>query len=262
MIYTYDALELNGRLGNQLWQIAWQIGQAALKNDDIYIKPDWRYREYFSIPDQFFAPKAGKKKDGGHLYYQELLHWQHIKDEIWEYFQPSVTSIEYLESNYPSEFLDTRIHKTSIHCRRGDFLQNPTRFPVPSDRYYDHAIELALDKNPETLFMVFSDDYKYIRRRFKGENFLHIEGIASHADPNRRGSPQDQWDLFIMTCCQQHIIANSTFSWWGAFLAESEAVYYPSVWFGPDIDAVDSRGIDIKESWRDGIPNDWFEISC
>lgn len=263
MVYTYKNLERNGRLGNQLWQIAWQIGQAEKNQGEVYINSNWRYKDFFSIPQSFFEKKPTKIIDGGTLYYQELHHWQHCFDKVWNYFQPNWHSIEILESMYGnSDLLDYNVNKTAIHCRRGDYLLYPTKFPIPTDKYYKDSIDIVLQDNPDTLFVVFSDDYEWIRKKFTGPNFIHINGISTPLDVDRRGVPSDQWDLFLMTFCQQHIISNSTFSWWGAYLSESFKVCYPSVWFGPDIDALDSRGIDVRDSWVDAIPKDWNKVIC
>lgn len=259
-IFTYDFLERNGRLGNQLWQIAWQIGQAHRHNGGVFINPQWSYRQYFSIPEKYFQPERGKKIDGLTLYYQELHHWAEVAEEVWAAFQPTNAVIEHLHSLY--DFLDRPLHKTSIHCRRGDYLQYPTKFPIPTDAYYDRAIEMALEENPDTLFLVFSDDFDYIKQRFVGSNFIHIEGTPTPVEVVDRTVPNDQWDLFLMSRCQQNIIANSTFSWWGAYLGKYNKVYYPDTWFGPDLDARDSRGLDVRDSWVDGMPSDWIKVAC
>lgn len=265
--YTYKALGTNGRLGNQLWQIAWQIGSAtkdATLQDQVCVNPDWEYRKYFSIHGGFFSPPEHRIFDGGTLYYQELHHWSHATGLVYDNFQPSQFSVNYLESNYPDWFFDKSVNKTSIHVRAGDYLSYPTRFPVPSNKYYDSAIEMAGDSK----LVVFSDDIGYAKSKLDKLNrdIYYVDGVSRPVEPHRRkGEPEDQWDMFLMTFCEKHIIANSTFSWWGAYLADrtdEHEVYYPSVWFGPDTDARDSRGIDIRKSWVDGIPKKWRKVEC
>ena len=260
--YTYDHLTLNGRLGNQLWQTAWQIGSAVKSDGQACIKPDWDYRKYFCVPDEMFGEPVGQIVDGRTFYYQELYHWEHCQDLIFDYFQPSHLSWEYMIANYPGWLLDMSCHKTAIHVRAGDFLEQPRRFPVPTDRYYAEAMELS---KPDTIFVIFSDNIEYAKMRFKDvrRDMYFVEGIPRPIDPKRRiGDPQDQWDMFLISLCDEHIISNSTFSWWGAFLSAEQQAFYPSVWFGPDLVVNDSRGIDVKQSWRDGIPKGWRMIEC
>ena len=259
--YSYSQLGRSGRLGNQLWQIAWQVGSALRDGGQIYVNPDWEYRRYFSIPEAAYVKPSGRIVDGN-LFYQELHHWDNAVDLVREYFQPSAESLTHLKSSYPDWFFDPSVNKTSIHIRAGDYLQYPTRFPVPSFNYYNKAIEEA---GSETRFIVFSDDIEFARNKLNDANvdMTFIDGTVRPIEVSqRKGEPQDQWDLFLMTFCNQNIIANSTFSWWGAFLANSENVYYPSVWFGPDLDARDSRGIDVRKSWIDAMPTDWKKIQC
>jgi len=263
MIYTYKNLGRNGRLGNQLWQIAWQIGSADKNNGEALIDKRWDYRSFFSIPDSYFKTRPkGNMIDGGTHYFQELHHWDSVAEKIFEYFQPSAESVDYLHANYPSWFFDSSVNKTSIHVRAGDYLDHPNNFPIPTNRYYLSAIRKV---EQTSRLILFSDDIEFAKNKLARLNIkqeiLYVDGTP-RAIGDRHRDPKDQWDMFLMTYCQQHIIANSTFSWWGAFLAKSNAVYYPSVWWGPNANAVDSRGIDIRKSWVDAMPSHWRKIRC
>lgn len=261
--YTYKKLGQNGRLGNQMWQIAWQIGSAARADGQACISRTWDYRSFFSVPDEFFQPAVGEIIDGGELFYQELFHWAEVADKVHAYFQPSDSARAFLKEHYEDWFFDSAVHKTSLHIRAGDYLQHPKSFPVPTDKYYADA----LSKIPsDSRVVVFSDDLNFAKQKLDKigiEDAVFIHGIPRPLIGRRaRIAPQDQWDMFLMTCCQQHIIANSTFSWWGAYLADSEAVYYPSVWWGPELNARDSRGLDVRDSWVDAIPSEWRKVEC
>jgi len=116
----------------------------------------------------------------------------------------------------PSDFV-------SIHVRRGDYV-HIDRHPVQGMDYYESAIL----KFPERKFLVFSDDYDWIKNNFKSDRFLCFP-------------PQHNAfiDLYCMSLCKDSIIANSTFSWWAAFLNKNldKKVTYPDNWFkGSDID--------------------------
>lgn len=258
--YTYNQLGFNGRLGNQLWQIAWLLGKKA-DGYNIYLDKPWEYQDFFCLDTAIYERPTKFSKiewiDGGWNYFQDLIHFKHCTELVKEQFKPSELSYDYLLANYPQWFFDGSTHTTAIHCRRGDYTQNPEKFFNLKMSYYNDAIDQLLEET-DTQFIVFSDDVDYIRKHFNGPNFHIVEGVESHVDKSRRtGIPQDQWDLFIMSFCDRHIIANSTFSWWGAFLSADTKVFYPSVWYGSKMDCKDSFGVDVKESWMNAMPNSW-----
>jgi Glycosyl transferase family 11 len=114
----------------------------------------------------------------------------------------------------------------SVHVRRGDYLtsRNPQVLDVA---YYRRAHEImsALIGTQVTYF-VFSDDYDYTAAHF---NFLR-NGVIVRGDPSR------SWeDLVLMSRCRHHIMANSSFGWWGAWLNPDpdKRVIAPRHWFNP-----------------------------
>ncbi len=264
MIYTYNYLGKNGRLGNMLWQIAWIVGQSIRHNGTPSIKSDWEYRPYFSVPEgYYFSPdKTSETVDGETLYYQELYHWNESEDIIHKIFQPSARAFFSLDGYHPESS-----HKgtCSIHYRRGDYLKNPNHFPIPTEKYYTNAIKQVLNKNPNACFYIFSDDINYIKTLWNKNNGLYkevlrnnkvtfVEGVVTPVEVNERIEPPLDWlDLFVMRNCEYHIIANSSFSWWGAWLSEDKNVFYPSVWWGPALNTL---------PWREGIPGSWIEVEC
>lgn len=263
MIYTYDWLEKNGRLGNQLWQIAWQLGQARKNDGDLIVKSNWEYRPFFRVPASFYEEKEGERTDGQTLYYQELHHWDNCVDEVWGMFQPTIEAGQRQRDYLPE--VTTKEETCSIHYRMGDYLKNPDHFPIPTKNYYQTAIKRVLETDPDTKFFVFSDDIPAIRRQWEQDRGIYgvllaegnvefVEGTARPVEVrHRKGEPQDWLDLFSMKYCKNHIIGNSTFSWWGAFLSDSRHAYYPSVWWGPAL---------ADTPWREGIPATWTEVQC
>jgi len=109
--------------------------------------------------------------------------------------------------------------KVSIHVRRGDYLNLEDHHPVCSMEYYKEAMEVFGDCN----FLIFTDDKEWCQQNFKGEEFtFSFEYNPLH-------------DLELMTYCDHHIIANSSFSWWGAWLGHNKdkKIVAPKKWFGP-----------------------------
>jgi hypothetical protein len=100
----------------------------------------------------------------------------------------------------------------SIHIRRGDFLSEKNRNTVGSIcklNYYKSAIDLITDKTDYPFFFIFSDDILWAIENFTIPN---VEFISWN-------KKEDSWqDMFLMSECKHNIIANSTFSWWGAWL--------------------------------------------
>ena len=109
---------------------------------------------------------------------------------------------------------------TSLHVRRGDYVNLPDFHPLCTLDYYKEATSLF----PDQKFLVFSDDLEWCKVNIKGENIKYSEGTSAVEDLQR------------MRLCDNHIIANSSFSWWGAWLGanDNKRVVAPKKWFGPD----------------------------
>lgn len=252
-VYTYDYLEKNGRLGNQLWQISACAARGLAREEDlspwrISIRPDWEYRKFFSVPDQHFEPlePGDNQIDGETEYFQELKYVLPVEQTVREWFAPSELSKDFLWKHY--SWASAADHRTAVHVRRGDYLNHPKHFPLPSVNYYLDCVEEIREKNPDTQVLVFSDDLDWCRGNFPAD-WWFVDGVPRPVElvDRYQSDPQDQWDLFLQTMCQEHVISNSTFSWWGAFLSDNRRPYYPSVWFGP---ATGWQKCPAPEGWR------------
>jgi hypothetical protein len=226
---TYRQLGRNGRLGNQLWQIASTIG-IAFQQGEAAAFPFWRYRPYFSLPDEFFANLAAVPSlDLGVDYLQDYKYLVGIEDQVRQYFRPRSDVWSRLARRF--DHVLSLPHKTSVHVRRGDYLEHPDLFPPLPVAYYTDAMELT--RGP---YLVFSDDIEWCRRNFQEDCYFMEHNM-------------DFEDLFLMTACDEHITANSTFSWWGAWLADARAIY-PRRWgpgFGYDSDQVVPPGATVLD---------------
>lgn len=133
----------------------------------------------------------------------------------------------------------------SLHVRRGDYVVNPATqafHGLCSLDYYRRAIDYVTNRvaNPE--FFIFSDDISWAR-----EN-LHLEYSCHYVDHNKGDESYN--DMRLMSLCKHHIIANSSFSWWGAWLNSrlDKIVVAPRRWVLSDFDASDI------------IPSAWVKI--
>ena len=129
----------------------------------------------------------------------------------------------------------------SLHIRRGDYAVSRV-LPIG---YYMQAIHTVLQRVSNPSFFVFSDDIAFARENLpKGERMVFV-GHNDEANPHE--------DLRLMSACSHHIIANSTFSWWGAWLnpASTKVVCVPMVW-QPDQEEVPCPDI---------APTNWIRIA-
>ena len=112
--------------------------------------------------------------------------------------------------------LDNFENTTSVHIRRGDYLKLSDIFSLCSKEYYINAMR----KLENQKFIFVSDDIKWVKQNFKGDNIFYSE------------LNDDILDLTLMTMCSNNIIANSSFSWWGAFLNKNKnkQVFAPEYW--------------------------------
>lgn len=133
----------------------------------------------------------------------------------------------------------------SVHIRRGDYLKpdNVKNYVSCSIDYYKRAIEIMTKKLSNPSFYFFSDDIKWVKESFPDSDNNHF------VDFNTGKTAYE--DLRLMTLCKANIIANSTFSWWGAWLnnTPNKIVIAPEKWF-----------ID-RELTTDALyPSDWITI--
>ncbi len=140
--------------------------------------------------------------------------------------------------------IDSVLNQNSVclSVRRGDFLKYSIHNVCDLQYFYD-AIELIEKKISEPVFYIFSDDNDWVQMnlKIKGEHYFITHNF-----------PDFYEDFRIMKSCKHHIIPNSTFSWWAAWLADSEdkIVISPETWLNSD---------EIDYSYF--LPEDWIKIS-
>ncbi len=134
----------------------------------------------------------------------------------------------------------------AVHVRRGDYVEDPrilARHGICGRDYYEAAMNRLREQDGRCSFFVFSDDVARVEREFAGLKDLTFV----------RGNTQEE-DLHLMASCQHIVIANSTFSWWAAWLNRhaDKSVIAPKRWFGPELmDKLDTKDL---------LPPDWHKI--
>ena len=221
-----------GRLGNQLFQIAAAHGLAR-KNSDIAKFYKWEYSDFFKTPinqslisseiagiysEPAFNFKEIPYRRGIDLvgYFQTEKYFSHCKEDIRNIFEFN----ESLIKQGDELFIE---NSCSVHVRRTDYLNVAEYHPFPGLEYYKNAMNLMRDSGVNK-FVFFSDDIGWCKDNFG------LNDSISYAEGNTNIR-----DLYLMSKCRHNIIANSSFSWWGAWLNKNEdkIVIAPSVWFGP-----------------------------
>lgn len=136
-------------------------------------------------------------------------------------------------------------NSVSLHIRRGDYLSNPAIhqiYGVCSLEYYHTAIEKLVSTVEKPYIFIFSDDSCWAQENLK---LAYPLTYVTH-----NGADKDYEDLRLMSLCQHNIIANSTFSWWAAWLNANpnKIVLAPRRWFNVPIDT------------RDLFPDGWIKV--
>lgn len=124
----------------------------------------------------------------------------------------------------------------SIHIRRGDYVKHRQFVQLWETDYYWRAMA-RFEPCPDYKFLIFSDDMKWCKERFKGPRFVFSWGRNEVEDMN------------IMAGCRHNIIANSSFSWWAAYLNSNpnKIVIYPKAWHTDGVQRV-------------GFPKEWVSL--
>ncbi len=136
------------------------------------------------------------------------------------------------------------VNSVSMHIRRGDYVLNKktsAHHGVCDLNYYLSAIQKMKEKVANPVFFVFSDDPKWAKENFKGNEFVFVSSLMI----------EDIEDMILMSRCHHHIIANSSFSWWGAWLSNNpeKIIIAPKLWLNAP-----------KSGMEDIIPESWIKL--
>lgn len=175
-------------------------------------------------------------------YWQTERYFRSIRNEILKAFAfPSFTS------NSQNETLSKELQQRrsiAVHIRRGDYLKISNTSGICTIDYYKKAIAYIQESSSPELFAIFSDDIDWCM-----EQFGAIIGNADTRFVNWNKGKESFRDMQLMSLCKHNIIANSSFSWWGAWLNQNpdKIVIAPSRWMN-------------SEGWSEIIPEDWITI--
>lgn len=269
LIRSSDTVVLLGGLGNQMFQYAFMLGMQNLYPDrvfkiDIYSdysllskSCDFELARVFAIPESEIFPKYLTEQNeyrerplfiedphnsGALVFNQEVMklnpelepqifwgYWQsecyfaHIREQVLDLFKFRALDAE--NQNLSDEIF--RVNSVAVHIRRGDYVN--TVFDVLDMHYYKQAMDKmakALFEPP--IFYIFSNDQNYCKQQFAQlEQDFQIRYVCGNFGEN-------SWkDMALMQKAHHFIIANSSFSWWAAYLGDcsDKKVFAPRQWF-------------------------------
>ena len=277
MTISYNRLGSNGRLGNQMFQYAGLRGIAGRHNYDWVVPSPNSYGdanyglfdcfEMSSVTPENFGVTSYQSIATGcfefnsqffdacpdninlHDYFQTEKYFKNVEDIIRKDFE--------FKNDIKEPCLEITEHYEDfifLHVRRGDYLNQPQYHPVCSLEYYQKALAEFPDDVP---VFVFSDDLDWCRENFTDDRFLIPDEnpLYNHLSDTNDGkvrSPIPYYDLCMMSMSSGGIIANSSMSWWGAWLQNNRGkVIAPKTWFG-------SAYADYNMS--DLIPEGWTQL--
>ncbi|MEE1233059.1 MAG: alpha-1,2-fucosyltransferase [Phocaeicola sp.] len=276
-------IKMTGGLGNQMFIYAFYLRMRKLfPNVRIDLSDMMHYRVHngyelhhiFQLPKDEFCINQKVKKVIEFLFFQTILERKQTSQEA--FWKPRFWPLVYFKGFYQSEdfFRDIKedvrraftfdsskaversrmmalqiqndSNAVSLHIRRGDYLQ-PKHWEaigrICQLSYYRNAIAEMEKQVSSPHYYVFSDDLDWVKENLPLTN-------ATYIDWNRGA---DSWqDMMLMSCCRYHIICNSTFSWWGAWLDThpEKVVVLPEQWTSQ----VDSRSFLSREG-------KWIQVS-
>jgi hypothetical protein len=265
-----------GRLGNSMFQIAAAIGYAKKYGYQWAADTGCGVSDPYSSIHRVFPNLPKENFGGGNRYHEHpnsmcAIHGTHFNDCHFDYHPipnlgPNVSLTGFFQSYKYFEGQDEEIKRvfalnvdplrghTSLHVRRGDYVQHAGSFPPITVDYVQRAIIELENRGVDVYHIhVFSDDIEWCKN-----NLPHYAQAKIKTSHWYWHTGNEIEDLTVMASCDNHIIANSTFSWWGAYLGHNpnKIIISPSCkrgsWFGMQAG--------VKKDCVDLLPANWIQI--
>lgn len=205
----------------KIWKILWKKKSLPFEE-----KEDSRYEEeIFSVPSGILQG-----------YWQSEKYFQNVKEEIRKSFQFQCEDKGI--QNILSEIKKEK-HSVAVHIRRGDYMNADNLYGnICTQAYYEKAIKQIKEVYPDAVFYFFSNDLAWVKENYQGECYRY-------PDLSQCEHYENWYDMYLMSQCENNIIANSTFSWWAAWLNPNpkKIVLTPSKWL---------NGKETPDIWCDG----------
>jgi hypothetical protein len=185
-------------------------------------------------------------------YYQSYKYFDNVKDKLFQMIrlrsQQAAATIDY------SNYILRDSNNISMHFRLGDYKNIQDCHPLMPYTYYEEALDYIAFQKPQrplhVLYFCQFEDNEVVSEMIKKLSDKHMDIHFTKVSDDI----MDWKQLLLMSCCDDNIIANSTFSWWGAYFNETpeKIVCYPDMWFGPK----------LQHDVRDLFLDSWVKIPC
>jgi len=183
-----------------------------------------------------------------HGYFQSYKYFQNTYSTIYRLLDIDKQKNDLLKSYYDCFFDDNSI---SLHFRIGDYKKYPDIYPILSYEYYKDALEFIQITNPSATNVIFFCENDDVDQAIQTIDALQVAfpKLLFERAPH---SLKDWQQMLLMSCCRNNIIANSSFSWWGAYLNshKDKIVCYPKSWFTHL----------VKHDTKDLCPSEWVSF--
>ena len=218
------------------------------------------YNQHHYIEIANVGQNVNAKLDG---YFQSYRYFDEYENTIFSLIRLD-KQLQKVKNEYIHFFEDNgkKYYTISMHFRLGDYKHLQKSHNILPYEYYERSLEMILrnieKKNVRILYFCEEEDNEYVSHVITRLNIyinsLILDRIENFTFLKVYDSIEDWKQLLLMACCDSNIIANSSFSWWGAYFNRNndKQVYYPSVWFGPA-----SR----KNYLGDMFPDSWNKIN-
>jgi len=212
-----------------------------LKLQLLLIKGDY-YKESPEIKVDYYLTRKEGYFD---VYWQNENYFIDCKDDIISDFKFKIIDINVIKM---AQLIQSKANNTSLHWRRGDYVRNTDHDVLSADYFYRALAKLIDLKNIKHVF-IFSEEYNWVEEEIKDFDLnldliiVSKELIGTH----------DFNEMYLMTLCENNIISNSSFSWWGAYLNQNheKKVIAPSKW---------SNKKDFNLIEKDRVPSEWLRL--
>jgi len=206
---------------------------------------------YKDIPNHLFQENTNIMLFGYFQSYKYFHENYKIISLILDIYEKQQEVLKHCSSKklYNTNLLDNTI---SLHFRMGDYKKLPDHHPIMSYDYYKKSLQHITSNIKyiaNVLYFCEDEDLESVK-----ETITKLMTEFPDMTFERASNKLDDWQqLLLMSCCNHNIIANSSFSWWGAYLNsnKSKIVCYPSIWFGPAM---------ANHDTRDLFPSEWMKI--
>lgn len=252
--------KIQGGVGNQLFQWAFAKNLSLINNDDFYIDISFYNNQTNVTPRKFslgsfpnikFKIFQQENINSFNIYYDNFsvkkIRTHHNEnyylDGYWQSEKNFIESSKIIKEELsPNDDVRNKLKKIlpdgvniSLHIRRTDYLSSNGFHPVLPIEYYNKSLDLIKEYDN---IIIFSDDIEWCKKNLSFKNSLFIDNLS------------DVESIWLMSMCDHNIIANSSFSWWGAWLNDNpnKIITSPNTWFGSNINTSNM------------IPENWYRI--